>query len=78
MPAKAAAVTHPHLQALIAQGSASGPIPVAIAYPCDASSLESAAQACRARLIAPLLVGPCQRIQQAADTARISLHGMSA
>ncbi len=77
MPEKVAAVTHPHLQALIARGSACGPIRVAIAYPCEASSLESAAEACRAGLITPLLVGPRQRIHKAADAARVSLHGMA-
>lgn len=75
--APAAAVQHPHLHRLLAHASNCGPIPVAIAYPCDASSLESAVQASRAGLIAPLLVGPRKRMLQVAEAAHLNLQGMA-
>ncbi|MBC7857796.1 MAG: phosphate acetyltransferase [Burkholderiaceae bacterium] len=42
------------------------PMPVAIAHPCDQSSLEGAAHAAEMGLIAPILVGPRQRIEAVA------------
>jgi phosphate acetyltransferase len=64
---------HPHLEALLAAARARGPIPVAIAYPCDAVSLQSAMEAAQAGLITPHLVGPRARIQAAAQQADLSL-----
>ena len=58
---------HPHLQALVQLAKARGPARVAVAYPCDASSLGAALQAHQAGLITPVLVGPAARIQAVAD-----------
>ena len=71
--------THPHLRALVQMAKARGPVRVAVAYPCDASSLSAAVQACQAGLITPILVGPTARIQALAeaeglDLSNIELH----
>lgn len=68
--------SHPHLEALLAAARAHGPIPVAIAYPCDATSLQSATEAARAGLITPLLVGPRARIEAAAAQAYVDLGAL--
>jgi phosphate acetyltransferase len=59
--------------ALLDQARARGPIPVAVAYPCDAGSVQAAMQAAEAGLIKPLLVGPQQRIEAAARSAGLDL-----
>ncbi|WP_278533507.1 bifunctional enoyl-CoA hydratase/phosphate acetyltransferase [Delftia acidovorans] len=73
-----APATHrPHLQHLLDQAKAQGPIPVAVAYPCDAGSLQAAMQAAQAGLITPLLVGPEARIRTSAQAAGLDLAGAS-
>ena len=67
---------HPHLQALVQLAKARGPARVAVAYPCDASSLGAAVQAHQAGLITPILVGPSARIQAVADAEGLSLAGI--
>ena len=73
----APATPRPHLQHLLDQAKAQGPIPVAEAYPCDAGSLQAAMQAAQAGLITPLLVGPEARIRAAAQSAGLDLAGAS-
>jgi len=73
----APATPRPHLQHLLDQAKAQGPIPVAVAYPCDAGSLQAAMQAAQAGLITPLLVGPEARIRAAAQSAGLDLAGAS-
>ena len=73
----APATPRPHLQHLLDQAKAQGPIPVAVAYPCDAGSLQAAMQAAHAGLITPLLVGPEARIRAAAQAAGLDLAGAS-
>jgi phosphate acetyltransferase len=63
----------PYLSRLVAQARERGPIPVAVAYPCDAASIEAAVQAARARLIDPILVGPSERIRSVAARANTDL-----
>lgn len=73
-----APATHrPHLQHLLDQAKAQGPITVAVAYPCDAGSLQAAMQAAQAGLITPLLVGPEARIRASAQAAGLDLAGAS-
>lgn len=69
---QAGARARPHLDALVARARARGPLTVAVAWPCDAASMEAVAQAARAGLIAPLLVGPTGRIAAAARAAGVS------
>jgi phosphate acetyltransferase len=45
----------------------------AIAHPCDKASLESAVEAARLRLIAPILVGPQARIRDVAARAALDI-----
>ncbi|MCG8990041.1 bifunctional enoyl-CoA hydratase/phosphate acetyltransferase [Delftia acidovorans] len=71
----APATPRPHLQHLLDQAKAQGPIPVAVAYPCDAGSLQAAMQAAQAGLITPLLVGPEARIRASAQSAGLDLAG---
>ena len=73
----APATPRPHLQHLLDQAKAQGPIPVAVAYPCDAGSLQAAMQAAQAGLITPLLLGPEARIRAAAQAAGLDLAGAS-
>lgn len=67
---------HPHLQALVQLAKARGPARVAVAYPCDASSLGAALQAHQAGLITPVLVGPAARIQAVADAEGLDLSNI--
>ena len=67
----------PYLSGLVARARARGPIPVAVAHPCDAASLEAAVQAARARLIDPILVGPANRIRTVAAQAGIDLDSFN-
>jgi len=49
------------------------PIPTAVAHPCDETSLSGAVEAANKGLIVPILVGPRDRIQSAANSAGIDL-----
>ncbi len=69
--------SHPHLHALVETARARGPIPIAMAYPCDRSSLDSASEAARAGLVLPLLVGPRARIEAVAAEADVDLRGFA-
>lgn len=51
------------------------PIPTAIAHPCDETSLSAAVEAANKGLIVPILVGPREKIQSAANSAGINLAG---
>lgn len=65
--------SHPHLRAIVDRARGEGAIAVAVAYPCDAASIQAADAAARAGLIVPVLVGPRARIASAADQAGISV-----
>lgn len=69
--------SHPHLEALLSAARRRGPIRVAIAYPCDVTSLQSSAEATASGLIVPLLVGPRARIEQATVQAGLDLSGLT-
>jgi phosphate acetyltransferase/phosphate butyryltransferase len=49
------------------------PVPTAVAHPCDAASLGAAVEAARAGIIAPILVGPANRIRRVAEDAGLDL-----
>jgi phosphotransacetylase len=49
------------------------PIPTAVAHPCEQSALAGAIDAGREGLIAPILVGPAEKIQAVASAAGIAL-----
>ena len=64
-----AATARPHLNRLVEAARERGPLPVAVAYPCDPASLQAVAQASAAGLILPVLVGPPGPIAAAARAA---------
>jgi len=52
------------------------PIPTAVAWPCDETSLAGAIDAARQGLITPILVGSGAKIAELAKTHGIDLHGV--
>lgn len=67
---------YPHLDALIASAKQRGPIRVAVAYPCDAASLQAVTSAQQAGLIEPVLVGPATKIHHTAQAAQVNISGL--
>ena len=63
-------------QRLIEQCSTLPPTPTAVAHPCDESSLESAVEAARLKIIAPTLVGPAIKIRTLAESCRLDISGL--
>jgi phosphate acetyltransferase len=64
---------HAKYDKLIAAAHGIQPIATAVAHPCDQSSLEGAAEAGAAGMIAPILVGPEHKIRSVADTYGIAI-----
>jgi phosphate acetyltransferase len=58
--------THEKYQRLIDYCQALPPLPTAVAHPCDQGSLQGAVEAAQLGLIAPILVGPAERIRAVA------------
>src|SRR4029077_8627494 len=52
------------------------PVTTAVAHPCDEVSLEGAVEACKLRLIDPILVGPPARIRDIAARFNIDITGL--
>ena len=63
----------PHLERLIAQAGRFPPLPTAIVYPCDRDALLASIEAAKKRLIAPMFVGPRQKILAAAQAAKMDI-----
>jgi len=72
-PAKRLLSGHPHLRKILEAARACGPLPVAVAYPCDRDTLEATLAAAREGLIEPILVGPRALIEAIADEAQLDL-----
>ncbi|MCF8161209.1 MAG: bifunctional enoyl-CoA hydratase/phosphate acetyltransferase [Polaromonas sp.] len=69
---------HPHLGALIEQARRTrGRLSMAVAYPCDRSSLAAVSEAALAGLVKPILVGPRERMEAVAIDAGIDISGFS-
>ncbi|MGZ8264905.1 MAG: phosphate acetyltransferase [Burkholderiales bacterium] len=66
---------HEKYERLIAFCKTLPPVPTAVAYPCDQSSLQGALDAARMGLIAPILFGPEARIRAEASAHDIDLSG---
>ncbi|GAN76551.1 bifunctional enoyl-CoA hydratase/phosphate acetyltransferase [Acidisphaera rubrifaciens] len=64
---------HERFRAALAQAAGGTPLPTAVAHPCDAYALEAAAEAARAGLITPILVGPAARMRAAAAAAHVDI-----
>jgi phosphate acetyltransferase len=64
---------HEKYDRLIARAQRLPPARTAIAHPCDLSSLESAVEASRLKLIIPILVGPKSKIEKAAADNKLDI-----
>ena len=67
---------HEKYQRLIERCKSLQPTPTAVAHPCDQTSLEGAVDAGKMGLIAPILVGPAQRINATAKKYNIDISGL--
>jgi phosphate acetyltransferase len=67
---------HEKYERLIERCKSLQPTPTAVAHPCDQTSLEGAVDAGRMGLIAPILVGPAQRIKGIAKSHNIDISGL--
>ena len=61
---------------LLARCERLAPVPTAVAHPCEATALEGAVEAAQLGLIAPLLVGPANKIAETARSAGIDLGNL--
>ncbi|SAK52752.1 phosphate acetyltransferase [Caballeronia hypogeia] len=68
--------THEKYQRLIDVCRTFPPLATAVAHPCDKTSLESAVLAAEMGLIAPLLVGPRDRIREVAEECALNIAGL--
>ena len=75
-PGDAATTRHERYERLIAAAQKQATIKVAVAHPCDKSSMRGAAEAMRLRLIDPILVGPLERIRRIAGEIGFDLAGV--
>jgi len=60
---------------LLRHAQALPPVTTAVAHPCDEISLKGAVEAARLGLIAPILIGPPDRIRAVADRAGLDISG---
>jgi phosphate acetyltransferase len=68
-------VSHTKYQRLLDACKGLPPMPTAVVHPCDAAAVEGAVGAARLGLIDPILVGPRQRIVDAARKADVDIAG---
>jgi phosphate acetyltransferase len=66
-------IRHEKFAQLLSQAQEGQPVPMAVTHPCDQTSLESAVEGARLRLIAPILVGPVGRIREVADRSKLDI-----
>lgn len=66
---------HDRMSQMIEKAKGYEPLRTAVVHPCDANSLGGMDEARKAGLIAPVLVGPENKIRAAAEAAGISLEG---
>ncbi|MFT3730478.1 MAG: phosphate acetyltransferase [Hyphomicrobium sp.] len=65
--------THQKYERLIAAAQSLEALPTAVAHPCDETSLRGAVEAAEAGLIAPILIGPRDRIEAVAKAQRLDI-----
>ena len=63
-------------EALLERCRSLAPVPTAVAYPCEESSLAGPVQAAKYKLIVPIRVGPADKIKETARAAGIDLAGL--
>ena len=64
---------HEHHRQILTRAAALPPVPTAVVHPCQAASLEAAAEAARLRLIEPILVGPADKIAATAAASGLDI-----
>jgi phosphate acetyltransferase len=67
---------HERYDRLIAAAQQKGALSVAVAHPCDETSLRGAVEAAEAGLIKPILVGPRGKIESVAKACSLALDGI--
>jgi phosphate acetyltransferase len=75
-PGEAVTMGHERYEQLIASAKKQAAVKVAVAHPCDESSMRGVAEAMRLRLIEPILVGPVVRMRRAADEVGLDIGGV--
>jgi phosphate acetyltransferase len=75
-PGDAVATRHERYEQLIASAQKQAAIKVAVAHPCDESSMRGVAEAMRLRLIEPILVGPVERMRRTAEQVGLDIGGV--
>jgi phosphate acetyltransferase len=63
-------------EALLERCRTLAPVPTAVAYPCEESSLAGPVEAAQKKLIVPILVGPAAKIKETARAAGLDLTGL--
>jgi len=66
---------HAKYRRLVAAAQSFDPVTTAVAHPCDRNSLEAVADAAKAGLVRPILVGPRARIEAVAREFAIDISG---
>jgi len=64
---------HEKFKKLVARAQEQPPVPTAVAHPCDTVSLSGAVEGAKLGLIAPILVGPQDRIRDTAKNAGLDI-----
>ena len=65
---------HEKFKKLVARAQGQPPVPTAVVHPCDAVSLSGAVEGAKLGLIAPILVGPEERIRDTATRAGLDIR----
>jgi len=68
--------THEKYQRLVSRAKSLPPVTTAVVHPCDLPSAVAALEAFKLGLIAPILVGPKARVQEAAKAAGLDISGL--
>ena len=75
-PGDALETRHERYEQLISAAQKQTAIKVAVAHPCDQSSMRGVSEAMRLHLIEPILVGPIERMRQAAEQVGLDIGGV--
>jgi phosphotransacetylase/acyl dehydratase len=74
--AKISVQTHDKFAAFVERCKPLHPVPTVVAHPCSDAAIRAAIEAAQESLIAPILVGPLDRIRAAAAKAAVGLDGI--
>jgi phosphate acetyltransferase len=79
MPKKIPAISelrrHDKYERLVAAARTLSPLPTAVAHPCDETSLLGVSEAAQAGMIAPILIGPAEKMRSIATSSRLDIGG---